>query len=90
MICRGMFFYEAYCTDFKVFYPDTAAYNLIFYEPSLLFKKKKILAGLLLAVQWLRLRVPNTGDPGSVLGQGARSLHAATKTRHSQIHKNQH
>ena len=34
---------EAYCTDFKVFYPGIAAYNLIFYQPSLLFKKKKSL-----------------------------------------------
>ena len=59
-----------------------AAYNLIFYEASLLFKKKKVLAGLLLVVQWLRLQVPNIGDPGSIPGQGARSLHVAIKTWH--------
>ena len=41
-------------------------------------------------IQWLRLH--NTGDPGSIPGQGLRSrmpqlkiLHAATKTQHSQI-----
>ena len=40
-----------------------------------------------LVVQWLRLHTPNTGDLGSIPGQGARfhmphtskSLHAATK-----------
>ncbi|TEA25092.1 hypothetical protein DBR06_SOUSAS6010076, partial [Sousa chinensis] len=39
-----------------------------------------------LVVQWLRLRIPNAGGPGSIPGQGTRSrmpqlrvLHAATK-----------
>ena len=50
-------------------------------------------------VQWLRLRTPNTGGPGSIPGQGTRSHmpqlgvlmpqlkipHAATKTKLSQI-----
>ena len=38
-----------------------------------------------LVVQWIRLHAPNTGDPGSIPGQGTRpcklplkSLHAAT------------
>ena len=55
-----------------------AAYNLIFYEPSLLFKKKKSLSRTSLA-KWLRLQVPDTG---SIPGQGARSLHVAIKTWH--------
>ena len=40
-------------------------------------------------VQWLRLHIPNIGDPGSIPGQGTRSHmlqlkipHAATKTQH--------
>ena len=47
-----------------------------------------------LVVQWLRLRAPNAGSPGSIPGQGTRSrmpqlkiLHAPTKTRCSQINK---
>ena len=52
-------------------------------------------------VQWLRLQVPSAGDLGSIPGQETRShllqlrvhmwqlktLHAATKTQHSQINK---
>ena len=45
-------------------------------------------------VQWLRLHAPNAGGLGSIPGQGIQShmpqlknLHAATKTRHSQILK---
>ena len=45
-------------------------------------------------VQWLRHHSPNAGSPGSIPGQGTRShmtqlkiLHAATKTRHSQMEK---
>ena len=55
-------------------------------------KRKKDL-GTLLGVQWLRFCAPNTGGPGSILGQGTTShmaqltapvpqlkiLHAATK-----------
>ena len=34
-----------------------------------------------LVTQWLRLRAPNAGGPGSIPGQGNRShMHAATKT----------
>ena len=48
--------------------------------------------GTSLVVQWLRLRAPNAGGPGSILGQGTRSHmlqlkkipRAATKTRCSQ------
>ena len=54
--------------------------------------------------QWLRPHAPNTGDPGSIPGQGTRShmlqlrvpmlqlkiLGAATKTKHSQINKNKY
>ena len=29
-----------------------------------------------LVVQWLRLHTPNTGDLGSILGQGNKILHA--------------
>ena len=43
--------------------------------------------GTSLVAQWLRLRAPNTGGPGSIPGRGTRSyipattksLHAATK-----------
>ena len=52
-----------------------------------------------LVVQWLRLHSPNAGDLGLIPSQGTRSrmpqlkarmpqlkiLHAAAKTRHSQI-----
>ena len=32
-------------------------------------------------VQWIRLRAPNAGGPGSIPGQGTRShMHAATKS----------
>ena len=48
--------------------------------------KKKL--GTSLVVQWLRLHVPNAEGPGSIPGQGTRShMHAATKTRRSQINK---
>ena len=48
-----------------------------------------------LVVQWLRLRAPSAGDPGSIPGQGTRSHmpqlkkipRAATKIPHSQINK---
>ena len=57
--------------------------------------------GTSLVVQWLRLHAPNAGGPGSIPGQGTRSLmpqlkiphaskkfsHAATKTRCNQIKK---
>ena len=36
--------------------------------------------GTSLVAQWLRLRAPNAGGPGSIPGQGTRShVHAATK-----------
>ena len=57
-------------------------------------------AGTPLVIQWLRLRAPNAGGPGSISGQGTRShvlqlrarmlqlkiLHAATKdpTHHNE------
>ena len=35
-------------------------------------------------VQWVRLRVPNAGGPGSVPGQGTRSrVYATTKSLHA-------
>ena len=49
--------------------------------------------GTSLVVQWLRLRAPNAGGPGSILGQGSNNRphmlqlkipRAATKTLHSQ------
>ena len=56
-------------------------------------------SGTSLMAQWLRLRTPNAGGPGSIPGQGTRSHmpqlrvrmlqlkipRAATKTQHSQI-----
>ena len=51
--------------------------NMIAYE-SLNFKKT-VTGGISLVVQWLRLHAPNAGGPGSIPGQGTRSLtHAAT------------
>ena len=36
-----------------------------------------------LVAQWLRLRAPNAGGPGSIPDQGTRShMHAATKSSH--------
>ena len=35
--------------------------------------------GTFLVAQWLRLGAPNVGHPGSILGQGAETPHAATK-----------
>ena len=49
--------------------------------------------GTSLVVQWLRLCIINAGGPSSILCQGNRShaatnsLHATTKTQHSQINK---
>ena len=35
-------------------------------------------------VQWLRLRAPHAGGPGSIPGQGTRShMHATTKSSHA-------
>ena len=40
--------------------------------------------GTSLVAQWIRLRAPNAGGPGSIPGQGARShMHAATKSSHA-------
>ena len=39
--------------------------------------------GTSLVVQWLRLRAPNAGGPGSIPGQGTRShMHDTTKSPH--------
>ena len=41
-------------------------------------------AGTSLVAQWLGLRAPNAGHPGSIPGQGTRShMHAATKSLHA-------
>ena len=37
--------------------------------------------------QWLKLHTPSAGSLSSIPGQGTRSLHAATKTWHTQINK---
>ena len=37
-----------------------------------------------LVVQWLILRVPNAGGPGSIPGQGTRA-HAAAKSLHAAV-----
>ncbi|TEA23382.1 hypothetical protein DBR06_SOUSAS910043, partial [Sousa chinensis] len=51
---------------------------------------KRFTRGTSLVVQWLRLRAPSAGGPGSIPGQGTRSLMpqlkirgAVTKTQHS-------
>ncbi|TEA37248.1 hypothetical protein DBR06_SOUSAS10010025, partial [Sousa chinensis] len=37
-----------------------------------------------LVMQWLRLRTPSAGGPGSIAGQGTRShMHATTKSSHA-------
>ncbi|TEA32896.1 hypothetical protein DBR06_SOUSAS14410034, partial [Sousa chinensis] len=37
-----------------------------------------------LVAQWIRLHAPNTGDPGSIPGQGTRPhMYAATKSSHA-------
>ena len=38
--------------------------------------------GTSLVVQWLRLRAPNAGGPGSICGQGTKILHTTTKPVH--------
>ena len=43
--------------------------------------------GTSLAVQWLRLCIPNTGSLGTIPGRKTEIPHAATKTWHSQISK---
>ena len=41
------------------------------------------MSGTSLGAQWLRLRTPNAGDPGSIPGQETRShMRAATKSAH--------
>ena len=35
--------------------------------------------GTSLVVQWLRLHIPNAGGPGSIPGQGTKTLHDVTK-----------
>ena len=44
--------------------------------------------GTSLVVQWVTLRAPNAGGPGSIPGQGTRShMHAATKSAHATAKK---
>ena len=46
--------------------------------------KTRVQRGTALVVQWIRLRAPNAGGPGSIPGQGTRShMHAATKSSHA-------
>ena len=46
--------------------------------------QKGLKPGTSLVAQWLRLRAPNAGGPGSIPGQGTRShMHAATKSPHA-------
>ena len=46
--------------------------------------QKKNLSGTSLVVQWVRLRAPNAGGPGSIPGRGTRSrMHATTKSLHA-------
>ena len=61
-----------------------------------MFKKKKdpILADLKpswwtsLVVQWLRLRAPNAGDTGSILGQGISKCRATWPTKQNKTKQN--
>ena len=48
-------------------------------------KKKNLITGTSLVVQWLRMHIFNPRDPGSIPDLGTRSV--ATKTEHSQINK---
>ena len=57
-------------------------------------KKREKGGGTFPVVQWLRLLAPKEGSPGSIPGQGIRSLllqlkilDVTTKTQHSQINK---
>ena len=64
-------------------------------------KEKNCILGTSLLAQWLRLHTPNAGGPRSIPGRGIRShmlqlgvhmwplktLHAATRTQHSQRSK---
>ena len=46
--------------------------------------KLKNCLGTSLVAQWIGLRTPNAGDPGSIPGQGTRShVHAAIKSSHA-------
>ena len=45
---------------------------------------KMHIPGMSLVAQWLRLRAPSAGGPGSIPGRGTRShMHAATKSSHA-------
>ena len=44
------------------------------------FQAQNIQTGSSLLVQWLRLCAPNAGDSVSMLGQGTKIPHAATKS----------
>ncbi|TEA31246.1 hypothetical protein DBR06_SOUSAS18710025, partial [Sousa chinensis] len=44
-----------------------------------------LLIGTSLAVQWLRLRAPNAGDPGLIPGQGTRSRILQPRSHMSQL-----
>ena len=62
------------CPEFMVFMST----------PRFLFTlDQKLLKGISLVVQWLRLCAPNAGGPGSIPDQGTRShMHAATRSLH--------
>ncbi|TEA35021.1 hypothetical protein DBR06_SOUSAS9710100, partial [Sousa chinensis] len=48
----------------------------------------KIISGTSLVVQWVRLRAPNAGGPGSIPGRGTKScMHATTKSSHAATKK---
>ena len=59
-----------------------------------IYKKKQDI-GTSLVIQWVRLRTPSAGGPGSIPGQGTRScmrattksLHATTKSPHATTKK---
>ena len=58
--------------------------------PSLKFKgvlKISVIIGISLVVQWLRLRAPSAGGPGSIPGQGTRSHMPLLRVRMLQLKK---
>ena len=57
-------------------------------RPRTWWNARILLKGTSLVVQWLRLRAPNAGGPGSIPGQGTRShMHAAAKSLHATTKK---
>ena len=52
------------------------------------FSSMKRNEGTSLVAQWVRLRAPNAGGPGSIPGQGIRfRIHAKTRVRMLQLKK---